>query len=212
MAIREALLQVSEYSGEGYRPLVDYGRGGGGAALHRRAAAAKHRRHAAPRADRRVFVLLRGNASCYRRAKRGQRGRGGHGNRRCAGGGNRRCAGDRAHPGGDMQPFKLYNVPARRLAHPHPERAAEVLVIENRDTCDGQFAVCGADCRAKGRTGKANAPVVEGFLIICSNESILCRQHPFSGHLLDDPPGPVNIKLRNCPVRRGQGYSGRGGG
>lgn len=127
MAISEALLQISEYSGEGYRLLVDYGAW--------RVAVLRYIDELLPQniaAMQRheqtdeVFVLLAGRCILFI----GERSEGGE------------AVGTAVVPAverieaEDMQPFKLYNV-RRGAWHTHTlSRAAEVLIVENRDTCD----------------------------------------------------------------------------
>ena len=114
MAISEALLQVSEYQGVGYRPLVDYGAW--------RVAVLRYIDELLPqnigsmqRHDEtdEVFVLLAGRCSLFI--------------------GEGDAAGGRSEAA-DMQPYKLYNV-RRGAWHTHTlDQDAHVLIIENRDT------------------------------------------------------------------------------
>jgi hypothetical protein len=116
MAINEALLQVSEFFGIGYRPLVDYGAW--------RVAVLRYIDELEPQNIGRmqrhnetdeVFVLLAGRCILFI-------GEGGESVERIE--------------AADMQPYKLYNV-RRGAWHTHTlDRDAHVLVIENRDTCD----------------------------------------------------------------------------
>ena len=118
-------MQVSEYSGEGYRPLVDYGVW--------RVAVLRYIDELLPqnitamqRHDEtdEVFVLLAGHCILFI----GEGAEGGDAVERIE--------------AADMQQYKLYNV-QRGAWHTHTlDRHALVLVIENRDTCDDNSPHC----------------------------------------------------------------------
>jgi hypothetical protein len=109
-------LQVSEYFGVGYRPLVDYGAW--------RVAVLRYIDELEPQNIGRmqrhnetdeVFVLLAGRCILFL-------GEGGESVERIE--------------AEDLQPYKLYNV-RRGAWHTHTlDRDAHVLIIENRDTCN----------------------------------------------------------------------------
>lgn len=108
------LLEISSYTGEGYRPLVDYGQW--------RVAILRYIDELLPenigkmqRHDEtdEVFVLLSGRCILF------------------LGEGNESVGAIHAQ---DMQPLKLYNV-KRGAWHTHTlDEAATVLIVENRDT------------------------------------------------------------------------------
>lgn len=116
MAIDESLLQVAEYGGEGYLPLIDYGQW--------RVAILRYIDELEPQNLTRmqrhdetdeVFVLLKGRCILF------------------IGGGGEGVTGVHAQ---DMEPFKLYNV-KKGCWHTHTlSHDATVLIVENRDTTD----------------------------------------------------------------------------
>ena len=122
MAIDETLLEIRAYTGEGYRPLVDYG-AWRVAVLRYIDELLPHNIRAMQRHDEtdEVFVLLQGRCILFV-AEGGEAGPG------------------KIHAQ-DMLPQVLYNV--RRSAwHTHTlSQDAVVLVIENRDTGDANSPV-----------------------------------------------------------------------
>ena len=108
------LIEISEYTGEGYRPLVDYGQW--------RVAILRYIDELLPEnigkmqrhnETDEVFVLLNGRCLLF------------------LGEGDEAISAIHAE---DMQPFKLYNV-KRGAWHSHAlDEAATVLIVENRDT------------------------------------------------------------------------------
>jgi hypothetical protein len=108
------LIEISDYTGEGYRPLIDYGQW--------RVAILRYIDELLPqkigkmqRHDEtdEVFVLLSGRCLLF------------------LGEGNESVGAIHAQ---DMQPLKLYNV-KRGVWHTHTlDEAATVLIVENRDT------------------------------------------------------------------------------
>lgn len=114
MTISETLLEVREYRGEGYRPLIDYGEW--------RVAILRYEDELLPenicelqRHDEtdEVFVLLAGRCILF------------------LGEGDDRVTAVHAQ---DMQPLKLYNV-KKSCWHSHTlSRDASVLIVENRET------------------------------------------------------------------------------
>lgn len=112
--IPEKLLEVTGYSGEGYRPLIDYGQWRVAILRYIDELLPKHigkmQRHA--ETDE-VFVLLSGRCILF------------------LGEGKESVGAIYAH---DMQPLKLYNV-KRGTWHTHTlSEDAVVLIVENRDT------------------------------------------------------------------------------
>ena len=122
MAIDESLLEIREYTGEGYRPLVDYG-AWRVAVLRFIDELLPHNIRAMQRHNEtdEVFVLLQGRCNLFV-AEGGEAGVG------------------KIHAQ-DMLPQVLYNV--RRSAwHTHTlSQDAVVLVIENQDTGDANSPV-----------------------------------------------------------------------
>ena len=122
MAIDESLLEIREYTGVGYRPLVDFG-AWRVAVLRYIDELLPHNIRAMQRHDEtdEVFVLLQGRCILFL-------GEGGE-------------AGVRKIHAQDLRQQVLYNV--KRLAwHTHTLSAdAVVLVIENRDTGDANSPV-----------------------------------------------------------------------
>jgi hypothetical protein len=114
MPINESLLQIAEYAGAGYQPLVDFANWRV-AILRYHAELLPHNIARAQRHDEtdEVFVLLTGRCILF------------------IGEGRDRVLEIHAE---DMQPLKLYNV--RRSAwHTHTlSHDATVLIVENRDT------------------------------------------------------------------------------
>ena len=114
MAVSEALLEVRDYSGDGYQPIIDYG-AWRVAILRYHAelepdAIATMQRH--DETDE-VFVLLAGRCILF------------------LGEGEAQIEAIHAV---DMQPLKAYNV-KRGVWHSHTlNREASVLIVENRDT------------------------------------------------------------------------------
>ncbi len=114
MAISETLLEVREYTGEGYRPLIDFGAW--------RVAILRYHPELLPRHIERmqrhdetdeVFVLLAGRCILF------------------LGDGSDEVTRIFAQ---DMEPLKLYNV-KRGAWHTHTlSENASVLIVENRDT------------------------------------------------------------------------------
>ena len=122
MAIDERLLEIQEYTGVGYRPLVDYG-AWRVAVLRYIDELLPHNIRAVQRHDEtdEVFVLLQGRSILFV-AEGGEAGVG------------------RIHPQ-DMLPQVLYNV-KRSAWHTHTlSQDAVVLVIENQDTGDANSPV-----------------------------------------------------------------------
>jgi hypothetical protein len=116
MGLDEALLEVREYTGEGYLPLIDYG-AWRVAILRFIDELLPERIDAMQRHDEtdEVFVLLSGRCILFL----------GEGD-----------AGVDAIHAVDMQPLKLYNI-KRGCWHTHTlDAAATVLIVENRDTSD----------------------------------------------------------------------------
>jgi hypothetical protein len=114
MPINESLLEIREYTGEGYMPVIDYGAW--------RAAILNYAEELLPqnithmqRHDEtdEVFVLLRGRCILF------------------IGEGDERVTSIFAQ---DMEPFRMYNV-KRSAWHTHTlSEDAMVLIVENRDT------------------------------------------------------------------------------
>jgi hypothetical protein len=114
MTVSERLLEIHEYSGEGYRPLVDYGEW--------RVAILRYEDELLPQNIREmqrhdetdeVFVLLSGRCILF------------------LGDGDERVTAIHAQ---DMQPLRLYNV-KKACWHSHTlSEDASVLIVENRDT------------------------------------------------------------------------------
>jgi hypothetical protein len=114
MPVNESLLQIAEYAGDGYQPLIDFANWRV-AILRYHEELLPHNIAKAQRHDEtdEVFVLLAGRCILF------------------IGEGRERVVEIHAE---DMQPLKLYNV--RRSAwHTHTlSRDATVLIVENRDT------------------------------------------------------------------------------
>jgi hypothetical protein len=114
MPINESLLQIAEYAGDGYQPLIDFANWRV-AILRYHEELLPHNIAKAQRHDEtdEVFVLLAGRCILF------------------VAEGRERVVEIHAE---DMQPLKLYNV--RRSAwHTHTlSRDAMVLIVENRDT------------------------------------------------------------------------------
>jgi ureidoglycolate hydrolase len=121
--ISESLLEIRDYAGEGYRPLIDFGAW--------RVAILRYIDELLPQNIGRlqrhdetdeVFVLLSGRCLLF-----------------IAEGADQADRDDRVgeiHPQ-DMQPFKLYNI-KRGTWHTHTlSEDATVLIVENRDTGSG---------------------------------------------------------------------------
>ncbi len=114
MTVSETLLEIREYSGQGYRPLVDYGEW--------RVAILRYADELLPQNIQEmqrhnetdeVFVLLSGRCILF------------------LGEGDTRVTAVHAQ---DMQPLKLYNV-KKGCWHSHTlSEDATVLIVENRDT------------------------------------------------------------------------------
>lgn len=114
MAIPESLLEIRQYTGEGYRPLIDYGTWRV-AILRYIDELLPHNLGKMQRHDEtdEVFVLLAGRCILFL--------------------GEGRESVTRIHAQ-EMQPLKLYNV-RRGCWHTHTlSRDATVLIVENRDT------------------------------------------------------------------------------
>jgi len=120
MSIPESLLEIREYTGPGYRPLVDFG-AWRVAILRYHEDMLPHNIRAMQRHDEtdEVFVLLEGHGVLYL-------GEGQDGITRIL--------------AQDMEPLKLYNV-KRGVWHHHTlSRDAVVLIVEHRDTTNAYSA------------------------------------------------------------------------
>ena len=114
MPINESLLEIREYTGEGYMPVIDYG-AWRAAILNYAEELLPHNITHMQRHDEtdEVFVLLRGRCILF------------------IGEGDETVTSIFAQ---DMEPLKMYNV-KRSAWHTHTlSRDASVLVVENRDT------------------------------------------------------------------------------
>jgi len=131
MEIPETLLEIRHYTGEGYRPLIDFGAW--------RVAILRYIDELLPerlthmqRHDEtdEVFVLLSGRCILY------------------LGEGGDRVGAIRAI---DMEPLKLYNV-KRSAWHTHTlSEDAAVLIVENRDTTDANSPQVALDPAQRGQ-------------------------------------------------------------
>lgn len=140
--MNDSLLEVREYSGPGYRPLVDYG--AWRVALLRFADdmlpgnIAHLQRH--DDTDE-VFVLLQGRCILY------------------IGEGNE---GIHSLYAEEMVPLKVYNV-KRGVWHNHTlSRDAVVLIVENRDTADHNSPLCPLDQAQRERLLELHAGLWDG--------------------------------------------------
>ncbi len=131
MTIPEAILEIKEYAGAGYLPLIDYGEWRvsilrfAGELLPRNLG--KMQRH--DETDE-VFVLLAGRCILF------------------IGEGQDRIA--RVY-GQDMEPLKLYNI-KRGCWHTHTlGQDAMVLIVENRDTSQANSPEMGLDVQQRER-------------------------------------------------------------
>jgi hypothetical protein len=143
--MNDSLLEIREYSGDGYRPLVDYG--AWRVALLRFAEdmlprnIAHFQRH--DETDE-VFVLLRGRCILY------------------LGEGEESIHSLRAK---EMVPLKVYNV-RRGVWHNHTlSRDAVVLIVENNDTADHNSPLCLLDEGQRERLSELHAALWEGQLV-----------------------------------------------
>ncbi len=140
--MKQPLLEVHEYAGDGYRPLVDYG--AWRVAVLRFAEdmlpqnIAYFQRH--EETDE-VFVLLRGRCILY------------------VGEGQERISSLQAE---DMVPLRVYNV-KRGVWHNHTlSRDAVVLIVENQDTDGHNSPLCPLEERERERLIELHAELWNG--------------------------------------------------
>lgn len=122
MTINKALLEVKEYNGDGYRPIIDYG-AWRVAILRYDSALEPHAIHTMQRHDEtdEVFVLLSGRCILF------------------LGEGDESVTTIHAE---DMQPLKAYNV-KKGAWHSHTlDQDATVLIVENQDTQPANSPTC----------------------------------------------------------------------
>jgi len=142
MTVSERLLEIREYSGEGYRPLVDYGEW--------RVAILRNEDELLPQNIREmqrhdetdeVFVLLSGRCILF------------------LGDGDEGVTAIHAQ---DMQPLKLYNV-KKACWHSHTlSEDASVLIVENRDTTVDNSPRVGLTLAQRERIGELTRGLWQG--------------------------------------------------